>query len=517
MQLTVQLIKDKVGIDNFFPGDVWMCNDPFLGGTHMPDVKLVKPFFYKGKLFAFLANTGHWQDIGGRSLGGFSPVNTEIYHDGIRIPGIKLYNQGQLNQDALDIILANIRNPKSEEGDLQAQLSALNAGEERLTTLIEDYGPDVIQECFKELLEHSEREMRSYISEMPDGSYSFSDYIDNDGIVDQPLKINLTVTVDGNTLLFDFAGTSPPGMGFTNLSRYATMSGVNLTLKHLYPEIPINGGCFRPVKFNIPDKTCLSAQPPTSVSGYLEAVCRVVDVVLGAMAKIVPDRTPAQDFGTNLVVGIGGLIPGTSTFFMVGWPGSGGYGGSKETDGMVHAPTPLGRAAFPRVETAEENAPILMNYLRIRDDSSGAGTHRGGCGSEFSVCLLKGMASGFVLGDRVDHVPQGVQGGLPAKATQVKILRHTGEKETLPLRSKGMLSLTEGDTIECSSPGGGGYGNPLGRDPEEVLTDVIRGYVSPETAMKIYGVSIAQCAEPEGLTSYTIDWEATRKLRGEKR
>ena len=513
MQFTVQITMQEAGVENFSPGDVYMCNDPYKGGTHMPDVKLIKPFFYKGKLFAILANTGHWADIGGSQLGGFSPVNTEIYHDGVRIPGIKLIDKGALNKEALKVILANVRNPDWEEGDLQAQLNALSIGEARLTQLIEDYNPEIMQECFDELLRRSEEEMRSHIREMPVGSYSFTDYLDNDGILDAPLKIHLNLTINHDNMLFDFQGTSPPGRGYTHLSRYTTMSAAHLSIKHIYPEIPINGGCFRPIRFNIPDNTCLSVQLPSSVSGYLEAVCRVVDVVFGAMTQVVPHKTPAQCFGTNLVVGIGGRVPGSSRYFIIGYPGSGGYGGSQESDGLVHGPTPLGRAAFPRIETAERAAPILVEYLKIREDSCGAGMNRGGCGTSFMVRLLAGEATAFIIGDRVDHQPQGLFGGLPAMSTKVLIHRHNGDKQMLPLRSKGLIHLSQGDGIECNSPGGGGYGDPLKREPAKVLEDVIRGYISVKTALEIYGVKLKTTSNPGGGITYQLDQETTDALR----
>jgi N-methylhydantoinase B len=513
MQFTVQILMQEVGIENFSSGDVYMCNDPFMGGTHMPDVKLIKPFFFEGRLFSILANTGHWADIGGNQIGGFSAGNTETYHDGIRIPGIKLIDKGILNKEALKVILANVRNPSWEEGDLQAQLNALSVGESRLNQLINGYGPEVIAECFDELLNRSEEEMRSYIREMPDGTYSFTDYLDNDGIVDSPLKIHLEVTVQGDSMLFDFQGTSPPGKGFTHMSRYTTMSAVHLSMKHIYPDFPINGGCFRPIRIQIPDTTCISAQLPSSVSGYLEPVNRVIDVVFGAMAQVVPDRTPAQSFGTNLIVAIGGRHSGTNRYFVVSYPGSGGYGASRESDGLVHGPTLLGRAAFPRVETAERVAPIMVEYLKIREGSGGAGMNRGGCGTSFIVKLLGHEATASILGDRVDHHPKGLLGGASALPTEVRIRRQDGQVQMLPLRSKGVVSLSKGDEIECHSPGGGGYGDPMQRDPEKVLEDLTRGYVSETVALETYGVKLKVENGPAGAVSYQLDREATDRLR----
>jgi N-methylhydantoinase B len=515
MQFAVEAVLRKFGSVTFQPGDVFILNDPYMGGTHLPDVKLIKPAFYQGELLAILACTIHWQDIGAMVLGGFVANATDIHQEGIIIPPMKLFDRAQPNEGVLQLLFANVRNRSEVEGDFQASLNTLSIGEARLVRLTEDYGFQVILGSFKELLERSEKQTRSYIEEIPEGIYCFTDYLDNDGFVDEPLKIHLKLEIRGSSMFFDFSGSSPSCKGPVNMARYTTISACHLAVKHIFPDIPVNGGCFKTMHFNIPDETFLSARYPSPINYYPEPVGRVIDVVWGAMAQAIPDRIPAACFSTTTVTTITGRKPGSVSFYMGGFPYAGGYGGSKGSDGLVHGVTPLSMANFPPVEVIESTIPLLMKELRIRDNSAGAGFHRGGCGTKFS---FEARASGMLLnstGDRTDHFPFGLLGGLPAKGNVI-VFHLSNEDYTFPMRSKGTIILNEGDIAEFNTPGGGGYGNPLDRPPELVLQDVIRGYVSPQTALEAYAVKVESKRSAAGRTVYCLDKEATETMRSER-
>ena len=280
MEFTVRSVIERV--KNIADGDVYIVNDPYLGGTHLMDVKMVKPFFYKGRLTAFLANSGHWPDIGGRVPGGFSTKATEIYQEGLRLPPVRIMDKGKLNQDVLDIILLNVRVSAERQGDIIAKITALNLGADRLTKLLDRYTEATVFAAVDEMKERSERLMRSHIETIPDGTYEFVDYIDSDGVDWQPLKLHLIMTVSGSDVHVDFSQSSPPCRGPLNSVFSTTLAGVFISFKHTFPDVPINAGCFAPFTVNIPPTTFLNAQPPRPVAGCAAEVCqRVIDVMLG--------------------------------------------------------------------------------------------------------------------------------------------------------------------------------------------------------------------------------------------
>jgi N-methylhydantoinase B len=517
MQFTTQnVIAAAREQGGFKRGDLWILNDPYAGGTHLQDVQLVAPYFVGERLVALLASTGHWMDIGGSVPGGWAPKATEIHQEGIVIPAVKLYDQGKLNQPLVQMFRANVRLPDQIAGDLTAMTNVFGVAERGLDRLVERYGVERLQACVAEMITRSEREMRSYIEEIPDGTYTFEDFIDNDGIVDEPLKLMLTLTVRGGEMTFDFTGTSPASRGPVNLSRNTTLSACYVAMKHIFPEVPVNGGAFRPAKFVIPERTILSAEYPTPVGGYLEVLGRVIDVVFGALAKAIPDRAPAADFGTVGVCTIGGKHPETGNFFVGVFPYPGGYGGSRASDGLVNGNPPLSMANFMSLEMSEHRYPVRFDYFRMREDSGGAGWHRGGCGTEYKFSVWSECVTS-VLGDRVDYKPFGIAGGGDAEPNAVRI--HSGGRAWAPdFRSKiEREPLRAGDGVQAASPGGGGYGDPLEREPAEIERDLNLGYVSRATAEAQYGAVIAT-AQPLGdRFVYRIDPTATAAERARRR
>jgi len=514
MQFTVQTIirraHDVVG--GFRPGDVWIMNDPYSGGTHLNDVNVVIPIFVEGELFALISNTGHWMDIGGSNPGGWVPGATEIHQEGIIIPPSLLYDQGKINQPLVDMFAANVRLPDMILGDLAAMASSLAMGEERARAVIARYGVDTVRACLEEMIESSERLMRSYISEIADGVYECSDELDNDGIVDTPLPFRLRLTVKGSDIHMDFTGTSKAGKGPVNLSQNTTISSAYVALKHIFPDVPVNGGTFRPVTFTVPEGSIVSAQYPRPVSGYLEVVGKVIDLIFGALAPALPDRVPAPSFGTTGVVTVGGHHPHLDTYFVGVFPYPGGYGGTAESDGQVHGNTPQSMANFMSLEVSEHRYPLRFDEFAIREDSGGPGEHRGGCGTSYGFTAWSEMVTS-VLGDRVDHPPFGVNGGGNAAPNEVR-LRIDGVTSEPPMRGKAnQVQLRPGDAVMVKSPGGAGFGDPLQRPLYRVLEDLNLGFISEASASEHYGAVIAGRELVAGRWRFTLDEAASNALR----
>lgn len=470
--------------------DIVMLNDPYCGGTHLMDVKLVRPFYYQGKPFAILANCGHWTDIGGAVPGGFGVRATEIYQEGVRIPPILLQRDGKIQDDILKLLFANMRIPEERLGDLKAQLAALNVGHARLTALLDKYGANNVGRYIRELAVRAEHQMRTHIEAIPDGVYSFETYLDSDGLVWEPITVALDLTVKGNELSFDFSRSSAPVKGAMNGSYSATVSSVFVALKHIFPEVPINAGIFQPVQIIAPDTTFLNAQFPKAVSGSsAEVSLRVVDAVFGAMAQAIPDRVPAACFGSVENFTISGYDPKSEKSYIMFRFSGGGYGGQKDWDGLNNGSAPISAARTSPIEVLEQLYPIAFDYYRLRENSGGAGQFRGGFGVEFQVRLLRGEGVSSVIGDRGKFPPFGLQGGAPGSCAVVEYT--LGGKSYQPehvTKDEG-IQMRAGDLVAIGTPGGGGWGDPLSRRSEAILADLQQGLISPEQARNDYGVT----------------------------
>ncbi len=504
MSFTVRSVIERVR--DPAPGDVYIVNDPYLGGTHLMDVKMVRPFFYRGRLTAFLANSGHWPDIGGRVAGGFSTKATEVYQEGLRLPPVRLFDRGRLNREVLDIILHNVRVPEERQGDLIAQVTSLRLGEDRLTRLLDRYGEEVVFAAIAEMEARSERLMRSHIETIPDGTYTFEDHMDSDGVAWEPLAIRLRMEIKGGEAHLDFSESSPPCRGPLNSVLSTSMAGVYIAFKHIFPDVPINAGCFRPFSFHIPPTTFLNAQPPRPVSGCAAEVCqRMIDVVLGALSRAIPERCYAAPMGTVTNLSVGGEDPERGYYVFYSFIG-GGYGGNYLTDGLINGNPTIALARTQALEIFESRYPVLFTRYEIREGSGGAGMRRGGLGVVFEFQVRRGEASASLLGDRGRFAPFGVLGGKSAQpARHAFILQgeeylppHLTKDEGVPMRA--------GDMLRLETPGGGGYGDPLDRPPELVLRDVRRGYYDRETARRDYGVVIREAR-------WEVDEEETARLR----
>jgi N-methylhydantoinase B len=515
MQFTVQnLIKVAEAEGGFQDGDVWIVNDPYFGGSHLQDVQLVAPHFVDGKLFALMANTGHWMDIGGNVPGGWAPKAQEIHQEGIIIPPVKLYEGGTLNTALVKMFTANVRLPGEIAGDLAAMANVFTIGRRGLDALVKRYGRETVDACLDEMIERSETQMRSYIAEIPDGTYSCSDSFDNDGIVDEPIPIAVAVTVKGDGMHVDFTGTAGRTRGPLNISRNTALSSCYVALKHIFPDVPVNGGTFRPITFTVPDGSMLAAEYPAAVGAYLEPVGRILDLLFGALAQAIPDRVPAPFFGTTGVCTVSGTHPRTKSYFVGVFPYPGGYGASKASDGLVNGNPPQSMANFMSLELSEHRFPLRFDYFALREDSGGAGFHRGGCGTTYGFTVQSDSIVS-VLGDRADTPPFGVAGGGPAEPSVVRF-RTGGQTWTPEFRGKQEKQLLrDGDGVDLQSPGGGGFGNPLERDLDAVERDLNLGYVSPRTAADVYGAVIAEIVRVAGRDRYVLDRQDTARRRAE--
>jgi len=470
------------------PGDVFIVNDPYLGGTHLMDVRFVKPFFYKGELFAWLANTGHWPDVGGMVPGGFSASATEVEQEGLRLPPVKFFKKGEMDQEILSIILSNIRIADQRIGDIKAQAAALTTGEQRLTALIDRYGAEVVRQAIAEMRHRAERQMRAKISAIPDGVYEGSSQVDSDGVVDEPLVIKMKITKKGEGLTFDMTGSSPPCRGPMNSDIATTKSAIYLAVKHIFPEVPINAGTFEPLSIVEPEGTFLYAKYPRPVSGCdAEVSQRIAEAVFAAMTKAIPDLLFAAPAGTSGNLGVGGYDPERNRNYIMYLFTGGGYGGFQGGDGLSNGCSTIGISKMPPVEVLEQFYPVLFEEFSLREGSGGAGEFRGGFGINYAIKLRRGEARVSMVMDHGRTGPQGVLGGKDGGTNTVEVSRD-GKTYRPPHLSKDQdIQIGVGDVVRVSTPGGGGFGDPSKRDAAAIARDVTRGYYSEAEVREKFG------------------------------
>ena len=488
MSFAVKAVIDKAARDgDMADGDVYLFTDPYDGGTHLSDFKLVRPFYRDGRLYCYLASVGHWHDVGGNVPGNYNPVATESFQEGMLIPPVKLFVKGALRQDIVDIVQANSRLPGSLYGDLNGQINALDLGVRRLNALLDEYGDAEVGEAMTELQRRAAQLLRSYIAELPDGRYSADDWLDNDGIVDQPLAIALDLVIDGEEMTFDFSRSAPACDGPVNISRATAVASCYVALKHIFHDVPANAGVLEPISFVIPDGTILSVGAPKPVGGYTETILRVIDVVFSAFAQVAPERSNANAYGTINALSLAGHRQDGRRWVMFSFFG-GGHGGHPEGDGLNHGNAPISTATIPPVEILEAAYPVMFTQWALRTDSGGPGRHRGGLGGRYEIELLEQDADVFLFGERGRFPPQGVVGGAAGALNHFAYQQDDGDHEP-PFASKMVgIRLRRGQRLLLQTPGGGGYGPARARDPVEVAADVRDGYVSREAAARDYGV-----------------------------
>jgi len=505
MQFGTKCVIDRA--KNLKPGDVFIVNDPYLGGTHLMDVRFVKPFFYKGKLFAWLANTGHWPDTGGAVPGGFSANATEVEQEGLRLPPVKLYKEGILDEEILSIVLSNIRIADQRIGDIKAQAAALTVGEKRFTQLIDRYGEEIVKSSIKELKIRAAKQMRARIKEIPDGIYHGEGIVDSDGVVNEPLRINMKIRKLDTELYFDMSGSSPPCLGPMNSVIATTKSSIYLAIKHIFPEVPLNAGTFQPLHIEDPEETFLYAKYPRPVSGCAAEVSqRIAESVFSALVKAIPNQLFAAPAGTSGNLCLGGFDPKYNRNYVMYVISGGGYGGNPNEDGLSNGCSTIGISKTTPVEVMEQFYPVLFEEYSLHEGSGGAGKKRGGFGVNYKIKIIRGNAKVSMVMDHGRFGPQGVLKGKDGGLNFVKVVQ-SGESYIPPHLSKDQnILVQEGDTIHVSTPGGGGYEDPFLRTPELVLLDVQRGYYSIQRVKELFGVVINQ-------QELTLNLEETIKYR----
>ncbi|WP_137180831.1 hydantoinase B/oxoprolinase family protein [Roseomonas sp. AR75] len=488
MSFAVQAVIRRVqGGTPLEPGDTFIFNDPYEGGTHLNDFRLVRPIFRNGQVFCWIASVGHWLDIGGNVPGGYNPRATESHQEGVRIPPVKLIRAGVMQQDILEILNANSRVPQSNWGDLNGQLNALDLGERRMVQLIEEHGEAKLQTAFAALADRAAALMEAEIRTLPEGRYSFEDYLDNDGVVDERLTIALDMTVRDGRMVLDFSRSSAACLGPINISRATSVAACYVALKHAFPDVPANAGVLRPIEFVIPDNTVLGAGPPRPMAGYTETILRLIGVIFGALGKAQPERATAAPFGTINALSLSGQRKDGTRWVMFSFFG-GGFGGNPETDGLHHANNPISTATIPPAEILEAAYPVMFTQWALRPDSGGVGQHRGGVGAVYEIeALSPGTTEVALLGERGRYAPFGVTGGGEGALTRFA-WQTEGGWGTPPMASKVVgVKIQAGQRVRLESPGGGGWGDAAKRPKAAVARDIRLGFVSPEAAARDYG------------------------------
>lgn len=494
MSFAVKAVIDKFG-DTVADGDIFIFNDAHIGGTHLSDMRLVRPCFRDGALFCWLASVGHWHDVGGAVPGNYNPAATDAFAEAFVLPPVRLASAGQVNQDIIDILLRNTRLPQSAQGDLNGQLGALDLGIRRMDELLTEYGTDTVRAALDALGERAEALMRAELTDLPDGRWEAVDYLDNDGITDEPLPIKVALEISGDRMVLDFAGTAPRCAGPVNIAYPTAVATAYVAIKHIFPMLPANAGVMRPIDVKIPDGSLLSAEFPAPVGGYTETILRMIDVMFSAMAQAAPTRVVANAYGTINALSIAGKRANGQPWVMFSFYG-GGHGGTPEGDGLNHGNAPISTATIPPMEILEAAYPVMFRQWALRPDSAGAGAHRGGLGAVYEIEVLEsGGAEAFLFGERGRFAPQGVAGGGPA-AMNVFAYEQADGWHTPPMASKMRgIKLAQGQAVRLETPGGGGYGPAGGRDPAAVARDVELGVLSAEKATANYGTAWQKVAQ----------------------
>jgi N-methylhydantoinase B/oxoprolinase/acetone carboxylase alpha subunit len=440
------------------PGDVAILNDPFRGGTHLPDITAVSPLFLRegGKPDLLVANRAHHSDVGGMAPGSM-PLANEIYQEGLIIPPLKIMRAGKLDSQLLSLILANVRTPDERKGDLNAQIAANTLGVNRLREIAARYGVDHLLGMVAEVQDYSERITRSFIADLKDGEYSFSDALDDDGFSDKPVEIRARILIEGEQAFVDFSGSSPETVGGVNANLAVTLSAVLYVFKAIIgAEVPVNSGILRPIGLEAPLGSVVNARHPRAVAGgNVETSQRIVDVLLGALHKAAPDRIPAASAGTMNNVAFGGIDPRTGRPFAYYETIAGGGGAGPQGPGLSGRHSHMTNSLNTPIEALEHALPIRIERYRLRSGSGGDGANRGGEGIERAFRFLT-PASATLLADRHKRSPYGLAGGKPGSPGEALIEKKGGEIIKLP--SKGSANLDPGDLLVIRTPGGGGFG-----------------------------------------------------------
>jgi N-methylhydantoinase B len=476
MAFTVKAFIERVGTATLCPGDVYYTNAPGVGGNHLPDVKAIRPIFFDEQLVAFAVNLGHWADIGGTRAGSYYTQATEIYQEGLHITPLPVFRAGKVEPLLLDLIMANVRNRAEREGDLYAQYACNEVAHRRLQEVFTLHGRDTVLQCFAQFLDESERQMRAAIAALPDGTYYGEDYLDDDGIIDKPVKIAVHITIDGDRAVFDFRDSDPQTAGPLNSTYFMTCSAVYYAMKALVgPDIPPNDGCYRCLEVKAPLGSVTNPEPwAPLVGGNHETTQRIVDAIFQALAPVLPEQVVAGGTTTSGVLIISGKRDDGRPFIFYETHG-GGEGAQAMRDGASGMRVHMANTMNTPVEAVEAEYPLQVEAYHLIPDSGGRGTHRGGLALRRVYRILAREAQVTSMTERNIVPPYGLFGGEPGRPFRITL---NPQAEARRMRGKETIQVLQGDVIEVSGVGGGGYGPPAGRDPALQTLDRLEGYVT---------------------------------------
>lgn len=488
-------------------GDVFIHNDPYFGGSHLPDVNVVRPAFYDGELIGYACLRAHWPDIGSATPGSYGAV-TEIFGEGLRLPPLRLISRGNLNVDLEKLILANVRTPDERKGDLGAQLAATLRATERLQGLARRYGVRQLIASMVAVMDYSERLMRAALKDLPDGEGFFEDHCDGDGIADDangndaPFWVRMSVKKNADRLIVDFTGTDPQVKGPMNAPLSVTVSGVYCGLKTAIDPsnfIPPNSGCWRAITVTAPAGSVVNAEfPAPVVYANHEMSHRVADMVMGALANFVPHQVMACSQGTSAILTLGGIDPRNGRSYVSYETVKGGFGARPNKDGINVIASGISNTMNTPVEILEMAFPVRIERYEVNPDSGGAGRFRGGCGARRVWRMLAGTATGALCMERMTSPPFGLLGGKVGAAALVTVTTPNGDCRQLP--SKGAFAWPTDAVIDMITPGAGGFGPPVERDPRQIGHDLLDGYVSSAAAQRDYEI-----ADPDALRAVAAE------------
>jgi len=507
----VKEILNKFPLSSIQPGDMFITNDPYTGGgSHLPDITMVEPVFKNGRIFAFVANIAHHSDIGGAVPGSTSANATSIFQEGMRIPLVKLYNNGKISDKVMEFILNNTRTPEERKGDLYAQISCNKAGTKRMQEVINKYGTEKFEVYTDALLNYAETLMKKGIQEIPDGEYSFEDYLDDDGVdLGNPVPINVKITIKDDKAIVDFKNTSGQVKGPLNLVLSGTLTTVFYCFKAIAGQSVFpNEGIFRAIEIITPEKSIVNCSPPAPVGVRIDAAQRIADVIFGALSKAVPNRVLAACNSSVTSAIFSGTNKETNEYFVYLETIAGGSGAHKNGDGLSGVQVHMTNTSNLPIEALEREYPIMVENYSFKLDSGGPGIYRGGLGLKRQFRILNDDILFTGLGERHVFSPWGIAGGKSGSPGEFWLKRNN-ENENIKLNSKtSNISLNKEDKIIISTPGAGGYGNPIKRDIQKVIDDVEEGKVSLSSAKQDYGVIIS---------NGKLNDEETYRLRTEKK
>ena len=492
MPMSVGACLKRIPPETLKPGDVVYQNDPYQGNTHLPDFIMAKPIFFSGQIVGYSAVRGHYVDVGGGGPGSYSATMPDIYAEGLRIPPVRIYEEGKINRDIVDVLLHNTRNSRERYGDLRSQYAGCVAAERRVLSFCEKYGLETYQAAMEEIVNASERLTRAAIEKIPDGTYSFEDYCDDDAIGEEPIKIASKVTVKGDNIHVDFAGSSPQVRGGMNAPLAVTVSASCYAIKCLTdPENPPNSGSYRPIKIDAPAGSVVNPMAPAPViAGNHETASRIVDVIIGALAQAVPERVCAAGAGSSGVLSLGARVreEGRDRELLMVETHGAGQGANHKGDGVNARRVNVGNTGNTPSEALEISFPIQVLRYAISEDGGGPGRWRGGTGIVREI-KLEHDATVTLTAERAKFAPYGLFGGEAAPKSEFWAKLPDGPRRVLKSKTAPM-HFPKGTVIHFRCAGGGGYGPPNERSLEQIQADLDDGYISPNVARKSYGITL---------------------------